>query len=232
MRKRTKSADATTADPTSENGEVVAIIPQNIGFAPDGVWPATTHYGQTLDAFMRRMDRLQDILVTRGGFTRNEASDFLSRGTDDSSEKIVSWLRRELATLRTGERTIGAAPVLTGAALSRLEIADLTMTLIEIGGPINENLQCLLAELLDIDRHRTALAGNRHEAFEQAAAIEGQFAAEGRAIGVRELARMLSVEASTISRWRLDHEYKKSVEDMKRMASQPWFQDIKARHAK
>ena len=68
-----------------------------------------------------------------------------------------------------------------------------------------------LAGLLDVDRHRASQAEKPIEAFQQAAQIDAQMAVQGKSIGVRQLAKIVSVDASQITRWRRNLNYKETV---------------------
>jgi hypothetical protein len=165
-----------------------------------------------LDAFIRRMDYCVVLLVKRGGFQSRQASKALASARAEDKEPIAQWLRMELKNLRESEKKIGTAPVLIGGALSRLTIADLTMTMLETCNGAGENLICLLHELLDVDRHRKALADKRSKQFDMAARIEAETALQGKQCGVRELARMVGASGSTVLNWRRDPEYQSVVQ--------------------
>jgi hypothetical protein len=93
----------------------------------------------------------------------------------------------------------GAAPVRRGKALSRIEISEIAIELLEcVAGP---KLTCLFQELLDVDRHRKSLS----EVFSQldiAAEVEAQTQLQGKPLGVREFAKQLLVSPSTVTRWK------------------------------
>jgi hypothetical protein len=99
-----------------------------------------------------------------------------------------------------------------------LKIADLAMTMLEACETApGENLICLLQELLDVDRHRTALANKHVEGFEMAVYIEAQWALEDRQLGLRKLANLVSVGPSTISLWRNTKPYLDAIESAKQV---------------
>jgi hypothetical protein len=96
-----------------------------------------------------------------------------------------------------------------------------------------ESLSCLIQELLDVDRHRRTLAEN-YSQLERASEVEAQLQLQGAPSGVRHLAKMLSVSASTVTRWRRDPSYLDSVENHKKMwglvLRDDYFETIRAAH--
>lgn len=104
-----------------------------------------------------------------------------------------------------------------GQALPRAEMADLAMTMLEAcEAPPGENLICLLQELLDVDRHRTAVANKHIEEFQKAAWIEAHYAVKGSELKLRELARLVNVAPANINLWRKSASYLKAIEDAKK----------------
>jgi hypothetical protein len=173
------------------------------------------------------MDCNEVIINASKKFTKTEATRALVHSHPDTKRGLSRWLSDELRKVRDGEKIVGRAPVLRREALSRLTIADIALTMLEcLEEQVGENLICLTQELLDVDRHRSALADARTEAFENAAAIEGQSAASGKSIGVRQMARLVSVNPSTVTAWRRREDYKKSVNRWREMASRPEFQKL------
>jgi hypothetical protein len=178
----------------------------------EGDWPKYLR-DKTLEAWMRRMDALVKLITERGHFSKEQANSAINDIRSITKEPIASWLRNELKKLRESEKIVGKAPVLTGETLSRLVIADLAMTMVEVCEfQPEENLMCLLQELLNVDRHRASQADKPSEAFQQAAQIDAQMAVQGKSIGVRNLAKVVSVDAGTISGWRNDPDYQAEVE--------------------
>jgi hypothetical protein len=166
-----------------------------------------------LDCWRRRLTALRDLLVDRGGFPKKAADRALVDPDAKSKERVVRWLRGELEKLRTAERRVGEAPVLRGAGLSRLTIADFAMTMVQfLEEAPGENLICLLQELLDVDRHRKALAELPGDLFIRAAMAEARARLQGKTYGVRELANLISVDPSTITRWRRSTEYEQEIQ--------------------
>ena len=173
-------------------------------------------HDKSLEAWMRRMDALTELMIETGHFSPEQAMRVLTDPRPITKEPIAFWLRAELKELRESEKIVGKASVLKGETLSRLVIADLAMTLVEVcESQPAENLICLLQELLDVDRHRASQAEKPIEAFQQAAQIDASLAVQGKKIGVRRLAEMVSVDPATISRWRRDPDYLKDVEMFK-----------------
>ena len=160
---------------------------------------------------MRRLNALETLMIEKGHFSKEQATKATNDPSPISKEPIASWLSAELKKLREFEKIVGKAPVLKGETLSRLVIADLAMTMVEMCAlQPGENLICLLQELLDVDRYRASQADKPSEAFQQAAQIDAQMAVQGKSIGVRQLAKMVSVNASTISGWRRNPDYQTS----------------------
>ena len=189
-------------------------------------WPDHVKYDVSIDAYMRRMDRLKAILEERGGFIDADAHRALL-GNPEVIEEVAKWLRQELASLRDAEKKVGKAPVLMKGALSRTDISDLAITMLSedalgLQEEPQDELIALLAELLDVDRHRRAMAKTPSEAMitaaQNVATIEG--------IGVRELAKFVGIAPSTVSAWRKDPEYKQQVERWKRFYAGPSIKAI------
>jgi hypothetical protein len=165
-----------------------------------------------LNSGVRRWNRLRTLMIEKGHFSEEQATKATNDPSPDSKEPIASWLRKELKELREKEKIVSAAPVLNGKTLSRSVIADLAMTMVELcASQPGENLICLLQELLGVDRHRASQADKPIEAFQKAAQFDAQLAIQGKRIGVRPLAKIVSVDISTISRWRRNPDYNEAV---------------------
>ena len=136
-------------------------------------------------------------------------------GNEDLSEQVSKWLRNELSSLREGEKSTGAAPVLAGGAMSRVVIADIAMTMVESLDAPGDELLALLMELLNLDRHRRSLARRKGSGFEIACQIEAQWPK----IGVRKLAKVINVAPSRITEWRKDPDYHSKVEFFNKLFS-------------
>jgi hypothetical protein len=180
-----------------------------------------------LEAAIWHGSSLRKLIIERGHFTRDEADVALGNCTIDQArlaqinvdpeiqEKVALWLIGELKRLREGERQIGTAPVLSGKTMSRLDIADLAMTMLETcEGRPGHNLVYLLQQLLDIDRHRKALAEIRSEKFDLAVRIDAQEYLKGRPQSALQLSRHLSVSPTTLITWRRLPEYHGKVESL------------------
>ncbi len=164
-------------------------------------------------AYGRRVTSHRKLLQSRGHLSVRESLAAIFGKDAAASEKAALWLRKELRQLLDLEKK-GTAPVRRGAALSPLVIGDIAMTMIEAApfkpGP---NLICLLKELLDVGRHRKSLAKKRTPELEKALVLEAHYKLEGRQIGVRELARLVGVNASTVTAWRKSNQYKALVRE-------------------
>jgi hypothetical protein len=204
-------------------------------------WDRHVRADVSLDSYFRRMSDLTRLIETRGRFKPREALAALINPYPDSKQAVASWLSGELTKLRDGERKVGAAPARRGETLSRLQIADLAIAMLEaLSDEIGDDLLCLLQGLLDIDRHRRVLSEARSEQFELAVSFEAQGALQGRKFGVRELAKIVSVSPATVTAWRRSPQYQYAVDTEKRewgrLLRDEYFETIKdpvqvARHA-
>jgi transposase-like protein len=194
-------------------------------------WPGHVLADRSVDSFIRRMTHNENTLTEKGKFDSGAVMKALVNPEPETKEAVSTWLIEELGRLREGERVAGQAPARRGETLSRIQIADIAMTMIEcLDHSIGEKLICLLQALLDIDRHRLAFSKQQSREFEIAAAIEGQASAKGRLFGVREIARAVGVNPSTISAWRRDQKYKQDVGFWKKMILEPEFRlDVRKR---
>jgi hypothetical protein len=165
-----------------------------------------------LDCWGLRMESLQQLLVERGRYSRARAENILVDPGAKRKEGAAAWLSTELEKLRKSERVIGSAPVLTGAALSRLTISDLAITMLQfLEEPPGTNLICLLQQLLDVDRHRARLAAKRGNVL-TSVIEEARGRLVGRAYSVRQLAKLAAVDPSSISRWRRSASYQQMID--------------------
>jgi hypothetical protein len=135
--------------------------------------------------------------------------------------------------LVVGKKETGIAPVLNGAALSRIEIADLAMTMVEnftdvLGG----DLVCLLQELLGVDIHRRALANGHAEKYDMAVSIVAQGTLMGRPLSVGNVAKAAGIAKSTASSWLNCADFQCAVKSLtrawERLLRDNYFQHIKA----
>lgn len=161
--------------------------------------------------YSRRMLSHFYLLRERAGLPEKDASKAILDPDPNTKQAAALWLRGELASLREQEKVVGAAPVLNEKLLSRLVIADLAVAMLGCCN-VGDDLIDLFAELLDVDRHRKALADNHSERKQRAIALEAQTELSGRKLGVRELARAVSVSPATISTWRKSREFRQQVE--------------------
>jgi hypothetical protein len=164
----------------------------------------------THDAYFSRLTAHEKLIEKRGGFQREEAPLVLTHGLWETKERCALWLRTELKQLRDGEARAGTAPVRNRLALSRIQIADLAVTMLECL-EVGDNLLCLFQELLNVDRHRRELATSDSK-LERAAQIEAQFILQGFPCGVQQLAKWVSVRPSSVTRWRRSDKYRGRVE--------------------
>ena len=155
-----------------------------------------------------RLIGIEDIAEKRSAMPRKTIQDAFN-GDNKKSEKIAKWLRAELAQLRAEESKASTAPVVTGTCLGRATISDMAITLLSILNKVGSELCMLLAELLDVDRHRRNLSKDKAPLKYICALVDSQ----NPGIGVRELAEVMGVVPSTIYRWRRDRSYQDSVEN-------------------
>jgi hypothetical protein len=198
-------------------------------------WPRNCLPDDDIDAFRRRMSHLAEALESRGGFSKSTSVRALVDPNPKTKEKAAQWLSIELARLRKEEKRIGSAPILSGRLLSRIVIADIAITMLQfLEKPPCENLICLLQELLDVDRHRVALATPRSYSYDRAVVEEAHAELQGMTLGVRKLAKAISVPPrtippSTITRWRRLDEYRRDVRDERKQVEEklaPLVEDI------
>jgi hypothetical protein len=166
---------------------------------------------QGFEAYSRRVSAHSKLLQERARLPDADASKAILHSDPATKEVASLWLRGELYRLREQEKIVGAAPVLKEKLVSRLLIADLAMTMLECCS-VGDELIGLFAELLDVDRHRKALADNHSEAKQRAISIEAQTALTGRKLGVRQLAKVVAVAPATILTWRKSTAFQEQVE--------------------
>jgi len=143
------------------------------------------------------------LMIKRGRLDRGTA--FLALAGPDlkTKEAVAIWLRGELRKLRESKK----------ATLSRVEIADLAVAMLERLADgrdgTGENLLCLLRELLDVDRHRKRITPAPK--LIEAARLEGLAIQNREPLGVRELARLVRVRPRAIVDWRRSAVYHKEI---------------------
>jgi hypothetical protein len=172
-----------------------------------------------------------NLIEKRGRLQREEATLALVNNKWETKERCALWLRKEVV-LREGEARTGVAPVRNRLSLSRIEIADLAVTMLECLD-VGDNLLCLFQELLNVDRHRKELA-TRHANLERAAQTEAQITLQGFPCGVQQLAKYVSVRPSSVTRWRRSDKYRERVEFYRGVWSHvlrdEYFEKIKLEH--
>jgi hypothetical protein len=165
-----------------------------------------------------RRHTLLRLLVERGGFSDAEGWALFYKPDTDSNDRpelerrAAIWLGAELQKLKLA----GPSPVRTRGLLSSLQIADLAIAILETHqspGPTTELIE-LLTRLLEVDRHRLAMANlpEFNEKFLLAASIDGEAARQNALITVRKLAKHARVSMGTISAWRKLQSYKNLVQ--------------------
>ena len=176
---------------------------------PEYLWPDGTE-----DAWFHRKSAISQVIEKRGGFSSRVATIAITDSSWETKEAVARWLRNELKVLREAEAKTGTAPARRKVALSRTEISDIALELLEcIGG---ESLICLFQELLDVDRHRKSFSENFTQ-LDLAAAMEAQLELQGVQLGVRAFASQMSVAPSSVTRWRKNPAYQERVDFHKRV---------------
>jgi hypothetical protein len=174
---------------------------------PEYLWPDVT-----MDAWFHRKSSVSTTIEKRGGFSHRVATFALTDPDWETKHAVAVWLRKELSKLRKAEAQPGSAPVRRSKAMSRVEIAEVAIELLEsLDDSVGENLICLFQELLDVDRHRRSLAAAFCQ-IEKAAETEAQIQLQGLPCGVRRFAASLCVSPSTVTRWRRSRFYRERVE--------------------
>ncbi len=189
-------------------------------------FPEIARLDVTLESYLSRMNSISDILKEHGGFSGKTVTDAFVclNGNPEHSEEVAQWLRGELLQLREDEKVQSKAPVLSGTSLGRATISDIAITMLEAIEP-GPQLLLLLAELLNVDRHRQARADKKNAERDIAAQIDAQIPG----IGVRQLAKGVGVAPSTITTWRSEPEYQKQVEFCKKLFSGDFERELISR---
>jgi hypothetical protein len=188
---------------------------------------------------------LSKLLSQRGGFTGHEtAAALYGYGSENKrveiERRIAMWLMGELQKLPKGKAASGeASPVRRRGLLSRLQIADIAIALLDydeyrdqVHGwcsceeestpvarhPPTPELIDLLGQLLDVTRHRAAFANSarKPDKLSLAAHIDGVAARRGQTLSVKRLSALAKASTGSISAWRRSPRYKKIVERNKR----------------
>jgi hypothetical protein len=150
--------------------------------------------------------------------------------------RIATWLMSELQKLPKGKTTAQeSSPVRRRGLMSRLEIADVALALLDypnyydfaegyspsetttppiaLHPPTTELIE-LLAHLLDVTRHRAAFDFvKRPNKWYLAAYIDAMAIRCGKELTGKRLAKLAGVSTHSISIWRRSKEYKKQVAD-------------------
>src|SRR5262249_47375105 len=153
--------------------------------------------GRRSNLSMRPVTVDSDFIEKRGGFPHDVVILALTDPDWETKESVAAWLRQELKLLLQAETKPGTAPARRGKTLSRIEISEIAVELLQcLGG---ETLICLFQELLDVDRHRKSLADGFSQ-LDRAAEIEAMAQLQGVSLGVRRLAERISVSPRTVTR--------------------------------
>jgi len=192
-------------------------------------WPQYLLPDGTGDAWFHRKSVDSDFIAGRGGFSHDVVTLAITDADWETKESVAAWLRKELKLLREAETKPGAAPVRRGKTLSRIEISEIAIELLEcLGG---ESLVCLFQELLDVDRHRKSLSDSYIQ-LDRAAEIEAMAQLQALSLGVRALAKGMSISPSTVTRWRKSRSYWERVEFHKQIWASvlrdDYFEQIRA----
>jgi hypothetical protein len=123
-----------------------------------------------------------------------------------AGEALALYLRGNLQELRRAEDEGRSAPARTHRLLKQSIIEDVTLDLLDncqtSGDAPGPQLTKLIRSLLRADRHRVRLS-REQRAWERAIWI----LAESPDIGIRELSRIIDVNASTVTRWHKNDEF-------------------------
>jgi hypothetical protein len=127
-----------------------------------------------------------------------------------ASDALAFYLSMSLRELKHAERTRKGAPVRTLKLIPRSLIAEIATDLISSCqiwhyAP-GQHLVLLLRELLNVEGDKQGLS-RRFDARERTISI----VAQAPEISTRELAKLVHVDASTISRWRRSEDFAKEV---------------------
>lgn len=175
-----------------------------------GRWASHNLHDVDLHSWARRLRLLQGQIIKRGHFNRKAAERALVDHSAKSKEEVARWLRDELRVLR---RPRVSAPVRNNISLSRLFISDVAITMLQfLKRAPGENLICLLQELLEVDRHRRKESEFQGETYAHALRVAALKSLQGVKFGVRDQARFVGVDPSTITRWRRSTGYSEGVQ--------------------
>jgi hypothetical protein len=163
-------------------------------------------------SFINRLSAHRDRIVRRGGFEKAAAAEALKSPDPEKKEEVSKWLRRELRVLDILQEQTGKAPVRREVVLSRVLIADLAVTLLQYceNAP-GLNLVYLLAELLGVDRHRTALAKQQSKKKWLLVSLIAELNVMGERWSNRKLAKRVDVSPMTIAEWKRSPDFEDDV---------------------
>jgi transcriptional regulator with XRE-family HTH domain len=189
------------------------------------------------NGFFNRLDALIQILIEYGQFTKEEANTYVSgiepwdqsvgqkkytyEVVDSTIQKVAVWARSELKKLRELEKQkrenkITQSPVLELKSISRSQLSDIAFQgLSSCSHQPNEELLMLIAELLDVDRHRKKNAEKHSDSF----SIAAQLLAQHPEISNSKIAESLQINKSTVGRWRAMPEFCDKIESYKKVLS-------------
>jgi hypothetical protein len=200
------------------------------GFPPSELLDLVEHFEEQalVNLFFYRTDNGEDVRMrigakrtqkqTRGDSDRGRARRLIAKQSESAkpkksmtaSEALAICLRIMLRKLKYDEKKRNA-PARTMNSIPRSVIAEIAIDLLEScvmrNHPPGSSLTDLFRELLDVDTDKPWLTQHWEEQ-QFAASTISRFPT----ISTRELARLLHVNPSTISRWRNSSEFKQKVE--------------------
>lgn len=170
--------------------------------------------GVELDYSIRVKKLLQSLDVTK-----EEIEHLLFRKDERlclKTKNVAQRLRAELCKLREQEKVRGSSPARRQKMLSRTDIAEVAILLLEdifLPASDENELVRLFEELLSVDRRRSAFASQPEltEAYYKAAERDAEEIRTGREVGVRDLAKYAGVSVGTIVAWRRSPHYRELV---------------------
>jgi hypothetical protein len=152
----------------------------------------------------------QNIAQESADLVENETETDEQSDAMTASEGLALFLRIILGELKHAEKQRSAAPVRQLKLTSRSLIGETSLDLLEScqawNYPPGPYLNSLLRELLDLEGAKHG-ASREFEARQQAIFILAQIPR----LGVRQLAKEVEVDKSTVSRWRKDPNFNEEV---------------------
>jgi hypothetical protein len=148
------------------------------------------------------------LLLRPAGFRDLEAFDLLSRGNVKLDERAIAWLKDQLGRLKRAKP--GTSPVRRRHTISRVQIADVALTMLERHN-VPPGLVDLLSDLLNVKEHRAALTNSYQfdNRFRRMADLDIQaFLRDEKILATRKMAETISVSTSTVHEWRNSEYYK------------------------